>query len=131
MCLILLLKLIIWLTTRLDNVRDECDEARAETAFGHQTILYLLNTDDLIFLDHFCVQRQVVIQITLWFEQLHADVDILVRLLKVVLNEHSLKDDLCVSLTCIEAQLIIEDHYCFSIVNVSSSERFFLLLISF
>ena len=131
MCLILLLELIIRLTTRLDNVRDERDQAWAEAAFGHQTILYLLNTDDLIFLDHFRVQRQVVIQVTLWLEQLHADVDILVRLLKVVLNEHSLKDDLCVSLTCIEAQLIIEDHYCFSIVNVSTSERFFLLLISF
>ena len=57
----------------------------------------MLDANDLVLFDDFLLQGEMVVEIALRLKQLHADVDVLILLLQVVLDEHCLQDDLCVS----------------------------------
>ena len=57
----------------------------------------MLDANDLVLFDDFLLQGEMVVEIALRLKQLHANVDVLILLLQVVLDEHCLQDDLCVS----------------------------------
>ena len=72
----------------------------------------------------------MVVEIALRLQQLHADVDVLILLLQVVLDEHCLQDDLRVSVRCIEAHLVIKYHDCVGVEYIGALQRHDLSLVA-